>query len=74
MLLRKIEATSSLISEKVPLPDRVDDKGHFIILRDNDIFEYRLAGAFQKEDIVVAFTKECDFEVVAKWFQQNLAY
>ncbi|KHG35194.1 MULTISPECIES: NAD-binding protein [Sulfurospirillum] len=74
VLLRKIEATSSLISEKVPLPDRVDDKGHFIILRDNDIFEYRLAGAFQKEDIVVAFTKECDFEVVAKWFQQNLAY
>lgn len=71
ILLRKIDAASSLLGEQLPLPDKVDDKGHFILLRDNEIFEYRLAGEFQKDDVIVAFTKESDFDVVAKWLQQN---
>lgn len=71
ILLRKIDVSSSLIGKTMPLPDKVDDKGHFIILRDNDIYEYRLAGEFQKDDVIVAFTKECDFTLVAKWLQQN---
>jgi trk system potassium uptake protein TrkA len=72
VLMRRIDETSSLIGEKLPLPDKVDDRGHFIIIRDNDIYEYRLIPAFQKDDVIVAFTKESDFEVVAKWLQQNM--
>ena len=71
VLMRKIDATSSLIGEKLPLPDKVDDRGHFIILRDNDIYEYRLIPTFQQDDVIVAFTKESDYEIVAKWLQQN---
>jgi len=71
VLMRKIDATSSLIGEKLPLPDKVDDRGHFIIIRDNDIYEYRLIPTFQQDDVIVAFTKESDYEIVAKWLQQN---
>lgn len=71
VLMRKIDATSPLIGEKLPLPDKVDDRGHFIIIRDNDIYEYRLIPTFEKDDVIVAFTKESDYEIVAKWLQQN---
>lgn len=71
VLMRKIDAASSLIGEKLPLPDKVDDRGHFIIIRDNDIYEYRLIPTFEKDDVIVAFTKESDYEIVAKWLQQN---
>lgn len=71
VLMRKIDAVSSLIGEKLPLPDKVDDRGHFIIIRDNDIYEYRLIPTFEKDDVIVAFTKESDYEIVAKWLQQN---
>lgn len=56
---------------KLPLPDKVDDRGHFIILRDNDIFEYQSIPTFEKDDVIVAFTKESDFEVISKWLHQN---
>ncbi len=71
ILLRKIDSNSPLLGEKLPLPDKVDDKGHFIVLRDNDIYEYRLINEFQRDDVIVAFTKELDFDLVAKWLQQN---
>lgn len=71
VLMRKIDTSSNLIGEKLPLPDKVDDRGHFIIVRDNDIYEYRLIQTFEEGDVIVAFTKESDYEIVAKWLQQN---
>jgi trk system potassium uptake protein TrkA len=71
VLLRKIDPLSSLIGAKPSLPDKIDEKGHFIIVRDNDIYEFRLIPQFQKDDVIVAFTKESDFESVAKWLQQG---
>jgi len=70
-LLRKIDAASPLLGTKPSLPDKVDDKGHFIIVRDNDIYEFRLITQFEKDDVIVAFTKESDFEAVAKWLQHD---
>ncbi len=69
--MRKVDETSPLIGQKLPLPDKIDDKGHFIIVRGNDIYEYRLVPTFEYNDVIVAFTKESDFEVVSKWLQQN---
>lgn len=71
ILMRKVDETSNLIGQKIPLPDKIDDKGHFVIVRDNDIYEYRLIPTFEYNDVIVAFTKESDFEVVSKWLQQN---
>ena len=71
VLLRKIEHTSSLLGQKLNLPDKIDDKGHFIIIRDNDIYEFRLVSHFEENDIIVAFIKEDDFDSVAKWLQQG---
>lgn len=71
ILMRKIDASSPWLGEKLPLPEKVDDKGHFIILRGNDIYEYRLIPTFALDDVIVAFTKESDFESVSKWIQQN---
>ena len=71
MLLRKVDAHSSLLGTKPALPDKVDERGHFIIIRDNDIYEFRLIAQFERDDVIVAFTKESDFEVVAKWLQQG---
>ena len=69
ILLRKIDAHSALIGSKPSLPDKVDDKGHFIIIRNHDIYEFRLISQFEREDVIVAFTKESDFDVVSKWLQ-----
>ncbi|MBP6324663.1 MAG: NAD-binding protein [Sulfurospirillum sp.] len=71
VLLRKVDAHSSLLGTKPALPDKVDERGHFIIIRDNDIYEFRLIAQFERDDVIVAFTKESDFEVVAKWLQQG---
>jgi trk system potassium uptake protein TrkA len=69
ILLRKIDAHSALIGVKPSIPDKVDDKGHFIIIRNHDIYEFRLISQFEREDVIVAFTKESDFDVVSKWLQ-----
>ena len=71
-LLRKVFANSSLIGTKLHLPDKVDDKGYFIIIRDNDILEYKAVEVFEKDDVIVAFTKDSDFDVVSKWLSQNV--
>ena len=71
ILMRKIDETSPLLEKKLPLPDKIDDKGHFVILRNSDIYEYRLIPTFEKDDVIVAFIKESDFEPVSKWLQQN---
>jgi len=71
ILLRKIDATSPLIGETMPLPDKIDDKGYFLVIRNNEIYEYRLISTFEKDDVLVAFTKDVDFDLVAKWLQQN---
>lgn len=71
VLMRKIDANATLIGQKLSLPDKIDDKGHFIIVRNKDIYEYRLIPAFEQDDVIVAFIKESDFDSVAKWLQQN---
>lgn len=71
ILMRKIDETSPLLDKKLVLPEKIDDKGHFVILRENDIYEYRLIPTFEKDDVIVAFIKESDFEPVSKWLQQN---
>lgn len=71
VVLRKIFYNSPLIGNKLHLPDKIDDKGHFIILRNNDIFEYQNIHSFEKDDVIVAFTKESDFETISKWLHQN---
>jgi len=67
--LRKIDATSSLLGSKPSLPDKVSERGHFIVVRDNDIFELKRIDTYEKEDVLIAFTKESDFELVSKWLQ-----
>ena len=71
VVLRKIFHNSPLIGNKLHLPDKIDDRGHFIILRNNDIFEYQNIPSFEKDDVIVAFTKESDFETISKWLHQN---
>lgn len=71
VVLRKVFFNSPLIGTKFHLSDKVDDKGHFIILRDNDIFEYQSIAAFEKDDVIVVFAKESDFEIISKWLHQN---
>jgi len=69
VLLRKIDATSSLLGSKPSLPDKVSERGHFIVVRDNDIFELKRIDTYEKEDVLIAFTKESDFDIVSKWLQ-----
>jgi len=71
ILLRKIFSGCSLIGSSLNLPDKISDKGNFILLRDNDILDYKTMNAFEEDDVIVAFVKESDFEVVSKWLQQN---
>jgi len=71
ILLRKIDSTSPLLGKAMPLPDKIDDKGYFLVIRNNEIYEYRLLTTFEKDDVIVAFTKDVDFDLVAKWLQQN---
>ena len=69
VLLRRIDVSSSLLGTKPSLPDKIDDKGHFIVIRNNDIYEFRLISQFEKDDVIVAFIKNSDFEIVSKWLQ-----
>ena len=69
ILLRKIDASSAWLHTKPSLPDKIDEKGHFIILRESDIYEFRLIPQFEKDDVIVAFIKNCDFDIVSKWLQ-----
>lgn len=71
ILLRKIFSGCNLIGATLNLPDKIRDKGNFILLRDNDILDYKTLNAFEENDVIVAFVKEADFEVVSKWLQQN---
>lgn len=71
VLLRKIDRHSELLGQKPNLSDKIDSLGHFIIIRDNDIYEFRLLPQFEEGDIIVAFIKEVDFDNVAKWLQQG---
>ena len=69
VLLRRIDVSSSLLGTKPSLPDKIDDKGHFIVIRNNDIYEFRLISQFEKDDVIVAFIKNSAFEIVSKWLQ-----
>jgi len=69
VLLRKIDATSSLLGSKPSLPDKVSERGHFIVVRDNDIFDLAKIDTYEREDVLIAFTKESDFDIVSKWLQ-----
>lgn len=69
VLLRRVDVSSSLLGTKPSLPDKIDDKGHFIVIRNNDIYEFRLISQFEKDDVIVAFIKNSDFEIVSKWLQ-----
>ena len=69
VLLRKIDAMSSLLGAKPSLPDKVDIRGHFIVVRDNDIIDLNRIESYEKDDVLIAFTKESDFDVVSKWIQ-----
>lgn len=72
VLLRKIDAESPLIGEKPSLPDKIDDRGHFIIVRDNEVYDFKLITAYEKGDVVVVFIKNSHFEVVSKWLQNGI--
>lgn len=71
VLLRKMVVDSGWVGVKLNLPDKIDGKGHFIVIRDTVIFEYENVEYFEKDDVVVAFVKEGDADSVSKWLQQN---
>ncbi len=71
ILLRKVDAHSALIGVRPSLPEKIDDRGHFIIIRNHDIYEFRLISTFERDDVIVGFIKESDFDVVSKWLQTH---
>lgn len=71
VLMRLIDATSPLVGETLNLPDKIDEKGYFIVIREEKIYEYRLVKSFQRDDVIVAFVKDAHTEAVFKWLKQN---
>ncbi len=71
VLLRRVDNIPSLVGHKPILPDKIAGKGYFIVIRDNTIYDFLSITQFEKEDVIVAFIKESDFETISRWFQGN---
>ena len=72
MMLKKIFPESSLIGEIFNLPDKIENSGNFYIQRDNEILPFTDSTEFQKNDLLVVFTKKENSELISKWLHQNL--
>ncbi|MDD3324119.1 MAG: NAD-binding protein [Sulfurospirillaceae bacterium] len=69
IVLRKIFANSTIIGKKIELPSKIEEKGHFIALRDEEMLCLRDIDIIKKDDIIVFFTKEENFELLSKWLK-----
>jgi len=72
MMLKKIFPESSLIGKTFDLPDKIENDGNFYIQRDNEILPFTDSVEFQKNDLLVVFTKKENSELISKWLHQNL--
>ncbi len=72
LMLRKILPSSNLLEKFLTLPPNILEKGVFYIQRDNEIFPYLNIKKFEKNDIIVIFTKTHNSEAISKWLHKNL--